>query len=70
MEATVLQNFGHEQTDAAEDRLPYHSTFVQLNDVRGAEGKFAVKEANDLENIGEYYEMKANTRIPYASTLT
>jgi len=37
--------------------------------LKGAEGKEKIIEAQDLEEFADTHTMKANTRLPYASTL-
>jgi len=69
IEANELESFGDGQTDAANTRIPYHSTFMQTADVRGADGKYSIIEANELEAFGDGQTDAANTRIPYHSTL-
>jgi hypothetical protein len=36
---------------------------------KGAEGKEKIIEAQDLENFADEHTNRANTRLPYASTL-
>ena len=76
--AQDLENYGIKQETKANTRLPYFST-LQISEepaqkprtdkgpVRGE--RDPIVTANMLEGFGDYHTGKANSRIPYQSTL-
>jgi hypothetical protein len=87
IEANQLEEYGNNQTFIANTRLPYNSTFMQLDFIEspwnatdplngalnssrhGVDGSVSIIEANELEAYGNNQTLKANTRLPYNSTL-
>lgn len=81
--AQDLEDFSIKQTNVANTRLPYKSTLTQLNEEGPAVGADKTGKPSDkvrgekqwqpnadtMQAYGDHSTTKANTRLPYASTL-